>query len=71
MLDQFGIEGLAPFLSRYAARDTLVGRQVRLTAGRQVIEGRALGLADDGGLRVDTGLGVQVFHAGEVSVRTR
>ena len=71
VLDQFGIEGLAPFLSRYAARDTLVGRQVRLTAGRQVIEGRALGLADDGGLRVDTGLGVQVFHAGEVSVRTR
>ena len=51
--------------------DVLAGRQVRVLAGRRVIEGQALGLAADGGLRVATDAGEQVFHGGEVSVRAR
>lgn len=71
VLERFEREGLAPFLPRHAALGTLVGREVCVLAGRQVIEGRALGLAADGGLRVATAAGEQVFHAGEVSVRAR
>ena len=67
----FEREGLAPFLARYAALDLLAGRQVRVLAGRRIVEGLALGLAGDGGLRVATEVGEQVFHGGEVSVRAR
>lgn len=35
------------------------------------IEGIALGVTDDGALRVETGEGVRVFHCGEVSLRGR
>jgi len=70
-LDRFDRDGLAVFLPRHADVDILAGREVRVLAGRQVIEGRALGLAADGGLRVLTEAGERVFHAGEVSVRMR
>ena len=71
-LEAFDRDGLAPFLPRYAALDALAGREVRVLAGREAIDGRALGLASDGGLRVATGGGVErTFHAGEVSVRPR
>jgi len=69
-LEAFDRDGLAPFLPRYAALDALSGRPVNVIAGREVIAGRALGLAVDGGLRVlaEAG-GERTFHAGEVSVR--
>lgn len=71
-LDAFDRDGLAPFLPRYAALDVLAGREVRVTsAGNEVASGRAAGLAADGGLRVATAAGERIFHAGEVSVRTR
>ncbi|WP_262071731.1 MULTISPECIES: bifunctional biotin--[acetyl-CoA-carboxylase] ligase/biotin operon repressor BirA [unclassified Stenotrophomonas] len=68
-LEAFDADGLAPFLPRYAALDGLAGRAVRVEEGGQWIEGHALGLADDGALRVRTAQGERVFHAGEVSVR--
>ncbi|MCR6686605.1 bifunctional biotin--[acetyl-CoA-carboxylase] ligase/biotin operon repressor BirA [Pseudoxanthomonas sp.] len=71
-LDAFDRDGLAPFLPRYAALDVLAGRELRVTsAGNEVATGRATGLAADGGLRVATAAGERIFHAGEVSVRTR
>ena len=70
-LDAFDHEGLAPFLPRYAALDALCGRPVRVSSGDTAIEGQAAGLAADGGLRVATAAGERIFHAGEVSVRTR
>jgi len=70
-LEAFDRDGLAPFLPRYAALDALAGRPVRVLVGGAAVEGRAAGLAPDGGLRVDTGAGERVFHAGEVSVRPR
>jgi len=69
-LDLFDREGLAPFLGRYAALDVLHGQRVAVI-GRDTIEGEALGLAHDGGLRVLTDAGERLFHAGEVSVRPR
>lgn len=70
-LDEFDGAGLAPFLPRYAALDALAGAAVAVLGGNgQRQDGIAIGLADDGALRLrlDDGT-VQNFHAGEVSVR--
>ena len=69
-LDQFDAEGLAPFLSRYAALDALAGQPVTLIAPSGTREAVALGLADDGALRVRLPDGQETrVHSGEVSVR--
>ncbi|MBJ7575876.1 bifunctional biotin--[acetyl-CoA-carboxylase] ligase/biotin operon repressor BirA [Luteimonas sp. MC1828] len=70
-LDLFDRDGLAPFLPRHAACDALVGREVDIHAGDGVHSGRALGLADDGALRVEVGGDERRFHAGEASLRAR
>jgi BirA family biotin operon repressor/biotin-[acetyl-CoA-carboxylase] ligase len=70
-LDEFDGAGLAPFLPRYAALDALAGAAVAVLGGNgQRQSGIAIGLADDGALRLrlDDGT-IQNFHAGEVSVR--
>ncbi|MBB1473602.1 bifunctional biotin--[acetyl-CoA-carboxylase] ligase/biotin operon repressor BirA [Luteimonas sp. MC1782] len=70
-LDLFDRDGLAPFVPRHAACDALVGREVDIHAGDGVHSGRALGLADDGALRVDVEGRERHFHAGEASLRAR
>jgi BirA family biotin operon repressor/biotin-[acetyl-CoA-carboxylase] ligase len=70
-LEEFERDGLAPFLPRYAALDSLAGRKVRVDDGGVMHEGQALGLADDGALRVRIDGSERVFHAGEVSVRAQ
>lgn len=70
-LDEFDADGLAPFLPRYADLDALAGAAIAVHGGNgQRQDGVALGLAEDGALRVRLGDGsLQSFHAGEVSVR--
>lgn len=69
-LDVFDAEGLAPFLPRYAALDALAGQSVSLHTATAVEHGTALGVADDGALRLRLDDGrEQRVHAGEVSVR--
>ena len=70
-LETFDAEGLAPFLPRYAELDLLRGQTVRVEQGGQWREGTALGLADDGALRVRIDGVEQHVHAGEVSVRAQ
>ncbi|PPU93856.1 bifunctional biotin--[acetyl-CoA-carboxylase] ligase/biotin operon repressor BirA [Xanthomonas albilineans] len=65
----FDAQGLAPFLPRYAALDLLAGRAVRIDDGGVAHEGVALGLAEDGALRVAFADGERPLHAGDVSVR--
>lgn len=66
----FDRDGLAPFLPRYAAHDALRGRTIAVLGGDGTIHaGTALGVADDGALRVATQDGERRFHSGEVSVR--
>lgn len=66
----FDREGLQPFVSRYAAFDALLGQQVDVHWGKELVTGIAEGIAADGALLVRDGKGVRPFHAGEVSVRT-
>lgn len=62
----FETRGLAPLLSRFAARDVLAGRAVR--AGD--LAGTACGLSPDGALLLrEAGDRVYSIHSGEVSVR--
>jgi BirA family biotin operon repressor/biotin-[acetyl-CoA-carboxylase] ligase len=69
-LEQFDREGLAPFRERYAALDALLDRVVRVDGAGGALHGIALGLADDGGLRLRLPDGeLRTVHAGEVSVR--
>lgn len=69
-LESFDAEGLAPFLAHYTEFDVLSGRDVALHGAGEAAHGTALGLADDGALRVrlDDGRERRV-HAGEVSIR--
>jgi len=70
-LDEFDAEGLAPFRARYAALDALAQRPVTLHTTTGELRGVALGLADDGALRVRLDDGEErSFHSGEVSVRS-
>ena len=70
-LDEFDAEGLAPFRERYAAFDVLTERRVTLHTPSGELPGIALGLADDGALRVRLAGGEErSFHSGEVSVRS-
>ena len=62
------ISGFAPFASRFAARDLLRGREVRLGDGT---EGRCEGVGWGGELLVRTGDGLQTITSSEVSVRPR
>ena len=69
-LQQFDAEGLAPFLPRYAALDALAGRALRVHEAGHAWPATALGIADDGALRVRDGDGRErLVHAGDVSVR--
>ncbi len=67
-LRHFEAHGFAPFATEWRARDVLKGRPVRVEGG-SVLEGIAQGIDSDGGLLIATTDGVQVVHAGDVSVR--
>jgi BirA family biotin operon repressor/biotin-[acetyl-CoA-carboxylase] ligase len=70
-LEEFDADGLAPFRARYAALDALARRPVTLHTATGQLHGIALGLADDGALRVRLDGGEErSFHSGEVSVRS-
>lgn len=69
MLARFEREGLAPWREAWARHDLLAGKAVRVQEGPRVVEGIALGLADDGALRLRTEAGEHLCHAGEASLR--
>ena len=61
--------GFAPFQSRFARRDVLVGRSVSVFDGKNMLEGSAHGVGDHGALRVHTADGMKEITSSEVSVR--
>ena len=68
-LDLFDREGLAPFRKRFAPIDALDDVPVVIHNGNETMHGTAVGIADDGALRVVVDGVTRAFHAGEVSVR--
>ncbi|MEJ8812036.1 biotin--[acetyl-CoA-carboxylase] ligase [Variovorax ureilyticus] len=62
----FDARGFIPFAPRFAARDVLRGREVRLSDGT---EGRCEGVGWGGELLVQTASGMKTITSAEVSVR--
>ena len=61
--------GLEPFLEGWRQFDSYRGLDIDLYQGQEIISGRYMGLADNGGLILETTGGRKVFYAGEVSMR--
>ena len=69
-LEQFDALGLAAFLPRFSALDVLAGRPVCVHEASRVWHAQALGISEDGALRVCNEAGeIRHVHAGDVSVR--
>ena len=69
LLAEFEAEGFAGFHSDWAVLDCTNGRAVTIHIGENTVSGIAVGIDNDGALAVDTELGRQWFHGGEVSLR--
>jgi BirA family biotin operon repressor/biotin-[acetyl-CoA-carboxylase] ligase len=68
-LETFGRDGFEPFAARWRELDSLAGAEVCVSQAAGRVEGRALGAAADGALRVEVDGRVERFLAGDVSVR--
>lgn len=71
MLDEFPATGFAAYRSMFDAADYLYGRPVTVESAAGPIDGRAVGIGDDGRLRVDCHGVIHEIVAGDVSVRPR
>lgn len=67
--DRFRDAGLASALTAFAVHDALAGKEIDVLVGGERRRGIALGLADDGALRVRHGETEMRYHSAEVSVR--
>lgn len=68
-LEQFEASGFAPLRSAWEKVNAFHGREIVLTTGPRRYRGVCLGVTDQGGLRLQTEAGQEVFHGGEMSVR--
>jgi BirA family biotin operon repressor/biotin-[acetyl-CoA-carboxylase] ligase len=67
-LERFAEGGFEPFRSRWAERDGLRGREVRVRLPGRTVCGVANGVSSRGGLLLATREGVQELYAGEASL---
>jgi BirA family biotin operon repressor/biotin-[acetyl-CoA-carboxylase] ligase len=69
VLDQFQREGFFAFREEWARFDCIAGKRVALHSGESTRFGTAAGVGATGALVLDTELGREWFHGGEVSLR--
>lgn len=69
-LQQFEIDGLAPFISRWRALDNYIDRPVKLLIGEQQIFGIARGIDQQGALLLEQSGTIKPFIGGEISLRS-
>lgn len=65
----FEAEGFAPFLNEWREADLLAGQEVEISDSREQLSGRALGVARDGALELETTQGIRRIVAGDASLR--
>ncbi len=70
MFRLFADKGFAPFREDWRKRHLFHGRRVRLMQGDREIIGTVESIDENGGLIVRHAKGKQVFHSGEISVRS-
>jgi BirA family biotin operon repressor/biotin-[acetyl-CoA-carboxylase] ligase len=71
VLSEFEGKGFAAFRSDWSAMDVMLEKEVAIQLGDQTVIGTAAGVGDNGSLAIDTEVGRQWFHGGEVSLRLR
>ena len=70
VLDRFAAYGFVPLRQEWTARHAHQGKPVTLSSGDgKTVAGRAVGVAEDGALLVETARGVERFVSGELSLR--
>jgi len=70
MFRTFADKGFAPFRDEWRRRHFYHGRRVRLIQGEREITGTVEDVDENGGLIVRHARGRQVFHSGEISLRS-
>jgi BirA family biotin operon repressor/biotin-[acetyl-CoA-carboxylase] ligase len=71
-LEEFVTCGFAPFRTRWDAFDLLAGRAVRVWSAQGTVNGRACGIADNGGLLFEDSEGrSHCLHGGDVTIRAQ
>ena len=71
VLDLFAGQGFAPLRDEWTARHAHQGKAVILSSdGVETVTGKAVGVAEDGALLLETSRGVERFVSGELSLRT-
>ncbi len=71
VLDLFAVQGFAPLREEWTARHAHQGKAVILSSdGVETVTGKAVGVAEDGALLLETSRGVERFVSGELSLRT-
>ncbi len=68
-MDRFAIEGFSPFRGLWPEFNLLQGMPVTVLLGDRRIQGDDAGIDAEGNLRLQSESGLQIFNAGEVSVR--
>ena len=69
LLAEFEAKGFASFREDWSALDCMHGREIALHFGDRILHGTAAGVNESGALAMDTDVGRQWFHGGEVSLR--
>ncbi|MXP50787.1 bifunctional biotin--[acetyl-CoA-carboxylase] ligase/biotin operon repressor BirA [Pantoea sp. Eser] len=68
-LPVFEQEGLAPFITRWAALDNFINRPVKLLIGEREVHGIARGVDSQGGLLLEQDGEIKSWVGGEISLR--
>lgn len=70
-MECFESGGFAVFHEEWSGYNMYAGQDVVIHRGAERIEGRDAGVDEDGNFLLETAKGIQVFNAGEVSLRAR
>jgi BirA family transcriptional regulator, biotin operon repressor / biotin---[acetyl-CoA-carboxylase] ligase len=71
LLTEFEAAGFGRFRNEWAALDCMRGKAITVHIGENTLHGIAAGVDVSGALAVDTALGRQWFHGGEVTLRVQ
>ena len=68
---EFDAAGAAELVEAFSRYDAYQGKPVEVVAGARRVEGVNLGITEDGQLKLQTGEGVEIHAAAEISLRPR
>ncbi|HSC66779.1 MAG TPA: bifunctional biotin--[acetyl-CoA-carboxylase] ligase/biotin operon repressor BirA [Cellvibrio sp.] len=69
VLDGYDRTGFAPYCAEWQSFNAHAGQQIELRNGNSIRSGLCVGVCADGALLVQTELGEERFHGGEITVR--